>query len=269
MKNIILIIVCVCLSHNLTFAQEVGIKREINNIKRDTTYIYGEATLANKDDAFEMAKEQLHINIELWVKSILPNQKITSVAAKKIDNCCQALSLMRGNLYRAFVYVNKDDIYALLPVNRIAIISDNKGHLETPSTEMVSDIGSQLDIPKADNEQNHTPQLSDSSTTKNLPDKDLLTELFKASTLLEAKALLNSEYYRNRYFYGNVRSTKDSRFIKENNAMLLIFNHSDKCMRAIVKIENTSGSIINLKTGDCDNLANYPDCDAIWIVKSN
>lgn len=268
MKNIILIIVCVFLSHTLTFAQEEGIKREINNIKRDTTYIYGEATLANKDDAFEMAKDQLYINIEIWVKSILPNQEMTSVAAKKIDNYCQQLSLMRGNQYRAFVYVNKDDIYALLPVNRIAIISDKKGQLETPSTEMVSDIVSQLDIPQTDNEQNHTPQLSDFVTTKNLPDKDLLTELFKASTLSDAKALLNSEYYRDRYFYGNVRSSRDGRFIKENNAMLLIFNHSDKCIRAIVKIENTSSSITNLKTGDCDNLAYYPDCDAIWIVKS-
>ena len=266
MKKIVLIIVCMCLSHSLTFAQEEDIKREINNIKRDTTYIYGESTLANKDEAFEMAKDQLHINIELWVKSILPNQEITSVAAKKIDNYCQALSLMRGNLYRAFVYVNKDDIYALLPVNRVAIVSGNSAQLEMPSKKKV-DIVNQLDGSKMGNKQNYAPQLSDPVTTKKFPDKDLLTELFKVSTLSDAKALLNSEYYKNRYFYGNVRSSRDGRFIKENNAMLLIFNHGDKCIRAIVKVEN--GSIINLRTDNSDNLANYPDCDAIWIVKSN
>lgn len=269
MKKVFLIIVGMCLLHTMTFAQEEGIKRDINNIKRDTTYLYGEATLANKDEAFEIAKDQLHINIELWVKDILPDQEITSVVAKKIDKYCQQLSLMRGNQYRAFVYVNKNDIYALLPVNKITIVTENDSQLETHSTRVVSGSGDQFAIPRPDKAQSHTSHLLDSVTTENIPDKDLLVELFKVSTLSEAKALLNSEYYRKRYFYGNVRSNKDGRFIKENNAMLLVFNHMDKCIRAILKVIDASNPIFNLKTGNTDNLANYPDCDAIWIVSSN
>lgn len=236
-----LIELLICISYNCVFAQSEDIKRSINTIKADpTSYIYGEVTYANKDEAFEKAMEQLNIKIELWVRSIFPDQEFSSVIAKKIDNYCQQLTLVRGNWYNAFVYVNKDDIYALLPIN--AIMSSNKqAQFDTPSDD---------ELPNA----------------KDDTDIVFMTELYKTSTILEAKALLNNIAYKKQYYYGSVRAI-DGQFIKKNNAILLIFNRSN-AICAVLKIDNPNSSIINLKTGLQDSLANYPGCNAIWIVKS-
>lgn len=271
MKRVIKIIVCACLSQNLVFAQNENIKKSINNIKCDTTYIYGEATLANKDKAFEMAKQLLYINIEVWVKSILPNQDVNSVAAKKIDNYCQQLALMRGNQYRSFVYVNKNDIYAFLPINNIAITLDNRTESGNQTAEAEYKIVNKPSNTTFVNKQNHIPSspLPNSVTEKYSTYKDLLSDLLKVSTLTDAKVLLDSQEHKNKYHYGSLRSTKDVQFIKENKAILLIFNSSNKNICAIVKLEDSGRSIINLKTGNADSLVNYPDCDVIWIIKSN
>lgn len=225
MKRFIEVLICICLSHNCVFAQSEDIKRSINIIKTDTSsYIYGESTQASEDEAFERAMEQLNIKIEIWVKSIFPNQEFSSVIAKKIDNYYRQLTLIRGNWYNAFVYVNKDDIHALLPMSN-----------EEPS--------------------------------KVEEDSDLvfMTELYKVSTISEAEALLNSSTYKKQYYYGKVRAI-DGQFIKENSAILLIFNQSNT-ISAFLKMDNSSNSIINLRTGSTDSFANYPGCNAIFIVK--
>lgn len=241
MKKIIKFLICICLSHNCVFAQNEDIKRSINIIKTDTSsYIYGESTQANEEEAFERAMEQLNIKIEIWVKSIFPNQEFSSVIAKKIDNYCQQLTLIRGNWYNAFVYVNKDDIYALLPIN--AVRSSNKHEkLDASSKEDPSKVDEDADIV-------------------------FMTELYKVSTIPEAQALLNSNAYKKQYYYGSVRAI-DGQFIKKNNAILLIYNHSN-FISAFLKIDSASKSIINLKTGSTDSFANYPGCDAMWIVKA-
>lgn len=252
---------CVLATYNVAFAQNEDIKNNINNIKRDTTtYIWGETTSSNKEEAFDMARNQLHINIELWVKQILPNQEINSVVAKKIDNYCQQFSLMRGKQYRAFVYVNKNDIYALLPVNSVSVISENKTQ-PAPSSSETMLVNTNHPSIIMNNEDR-------SVSVASSPHENLLQDLFKVHTLSGAKEIINSDKYRSKYYYGNVKSANDGRFIKEKNAILIIYKRHNKDICAIVQ-SNKSGSLVNLKTGKPDALANYSDCDAIWVVKTN
>lgn len=99
--------------------QEVGLDAEqtkvrINEIKRDSTYLYGEATMSTREEADQLAKENLIINIEEWC-SMQPDFESEQIMAQNIvQRGYPSMSVMRGQMYRSFAYVKKSD---LLPSN--------------------------------------------------------------------------------------------------------------------------------------------------------
>ena len=55
---------------------------DINRLKRDKDYLYGEATLDTKEAALQLAYEMLEVEIKNWALS--KNDKISSVLASKV-----------------------------------------------------------------------------------------------------------------------------------------------------------------------------------------
>ena len=76
---------------------------EINRIKRDSGYLYGEATLDQKDAAVKLAYEMLEVEIKNWAANKDP--KISSVLASQVFNYADTIILHRRNMVRAFAYV--------------------------------------------------------------------------------------------------------------------------------------------------------------------
>ena len=81
---------------------------EINRIKRDSEFLYGEATLNDKQAAVQLAYELLETEIKNWAAA--KNSKITSVTASKIFEIADTILLSRHNMIRAFVYVSTKNL---------------------------------------------------------------------------------------------------------------------------------------------------------------
>lgn len=94
-------------------AQKDAVRTKINEIKRNSRYIYGEATMDTLEEAMELAKDFLRSNIELWVSDYYDMADVQKITVENMMSECQELSLMRGKMYRAFVYVHKKGLHTV------------------------------------------------------------------------------------------------------------------------------------------------------------
>lgn len=98
------------------------VAKNINAIKRDTMYIYAEATMKDLNEAFVGARAILEMKVGDWVHSQRPNEEIDVCIVKAKDHLVQ-LETRRGDYYRAFVYVRKNDIMPVTDRNEVAVFN--------------------------------------------------------------------------------------------------------------------------------------------------
>lgn len=300
MKKLLATLLCLT---GLTFAEaqngpetqaQTDIKALINQIKRDTGYLYGEATMQTKDEATALAKDFLNTYIEQWVSEQPDPDKIRSVVATKVVSECEELTLMRGNMYRAFIYVKKSDLIAL---DRSSAIFEHpdQAAAETPeateaqpvtATPPIQEKIESEPLPKA--EQSETTPLApeqeplqatpsapqaaepeDSVVSPAVTEQEATAELFggiptddllRARYLPEMEAILARPSSECRY--GIVGKTTTAASLEK--ALLVIFRPSDKRIEAVLGPKKPDR--INLQTGAPDGTTNYPGCSAMWIT---
>lgn len=107
MKQRILMLLLSCLSITGAIAQNSGITKQINDIKRDGKYFYAESTMETEEEAREAATLMLanYINDYINDKNLPPESKVTEHGLTKV----QCIKGKRGTNMRVFVYVNKAD----------------------------------------------------------------------------------------------------------------------------------------------------------------
>ena len=108
---------------SLLSAQEASVSKQINQIKRNTQYVYSEATMENESDAMEMAYELLIEQVQEYVASKKKLNSSENILIKDIKTKSESISMMRGTMHRVFVYVKKSDIEGV--VNTTVINSDS------------------------------------------------------------------------------------------------------------------------------------------------
>lgn len=84
--------------------------KEINTIKRNEAYLYAEATIVNEKEAHEVATELLLKEVQNYIDSMPNLNKVDNVLVKDVVARSESLVMMRGEMYRVFVYVKKQDI---------------------------------------------------------------------------------------------------------------------------------------------------------------
>lgn len=101
-------------------------KKEINRIKKNTAqYLYAEVTTNDKQTALDLAEESLYAEINKYVAKKKSLNKAANIVTRNTHSAWETITLPRGNMYRAFVYVKKSDI----------IPADNATVTEVPKTE--------------------------------------------------------------------------------------------------------------------------------------
>ncbi len=199
------------------------VKREINKVKKSNAYLYGEANAETEEEAHNIAEEILYKEINDWAakKKKLQGANLVINNKKELQTY---LSLPRGNMVRAFVYVKKSDITA----------SD---HAEVIQTSTANPIGS---LPQS----SITPIYHE--TVRAMAD---CTEYSQ----LEPKLKMEKQTGRIRHYalYGKL-TNPDSYY-------LIIFNKVGKIVAVLSKGPNRT----NVKTGKQDSVINYSGCGAI------
>ena len=206
-------------------------KKEINAIKKNSDYIYAEATMADQQAAIDLAKEILYQNINEWVAKQKKFASASSVITVNTNYSVEDMTLPRGNWFRAFMYVKKSDI---IPAGSVTVMS-------LPQNE-----------PKAEKKQEELEAVKTAT----------LDEALKSQLLACANTGQLSTLLKNLKAEGKVTEYQKLNSILHPNDYIVVIFSKEGVIQAVLSegVERT-----NLKTGLSDKIANYKGNGAIGI----
>lgn len=121
MKRLLIILSLAIFSLSICEAQTVAdVTKNINKVKRDTMYIYAEATMKDLNEAYNGARAILEMKVGDWVREQHPTEGIEVCIVKAKEHFIQ-LETRRGDFYRAFVYVRKSDIMPVADKSEVTV----------------------------------------------------------------------------------------------------------------------------------------------------
>ncbi len=271
----------------ITLCAQQSDSKKINSIKRNPSYLYAEATMETEEEAFNTAKEALMTYIQEYIDSKKSLSNANSVIVKDIANRCERMQMMRGDMYRVLVYVKKNDIIpaansetidrpnsAVVKDTIVAVKADTTA-LKQADTMAVNAVAVDDGLPKV-NEINNKPNVfGNNSEEKEAVEQNMvetaakleiawqqrvIDELLEASSLTEAKAMLNrfkAEFKVKRY--GSYNECKNI-----GESFWLIVENGGGSVKAI--LGPGADERTNFKTMIKDRLGNYSGYDAIWFT---
>ena len=207
-------------------------KKTINSIKKNSQYIYAEATAATQQDAKDLAEEILYEEINSYVaskKKMRINPKIVINNRKELVS---SLALPRGNMFRSFIYVKKSDVLAVENSEMIGNKTSNGETAAATTTPVVSTV---------------TPVYADE-----------VKQVMACSTFDEVKNLMTKLKSEGKIrHFGGYASLEDP-----DPYYLAIYNRQYQIVAVLTPGTNRT----NTKTGEEDKVTNYKGCGAVGFV---
>ena len=237
---------------------------DINRLKRDKDYLYGEATLDTKEAALHLAYEMLEVEIKNWALS--KDANISSVLASKVYDYADTIVLKRHNMVRAFAYVKKSNLKAVK--GKKFTVDVNK---DIPLTKPLSDTPQEEEtvIEKPETQEEPIVEKEEVTQVEQAP-----TEPLVAAPTLAEKVIMELKSVSSFYdLEKKMKPLKDAGDIIDYgkyttmtdpaNSYLIIYDQ-----QAVVKAILGKGveKRKNLKTGVDDSEKNYHGCGAIWFT---
>lgn len=230
--------------------------KQINQIKRNNSYLYAEATMETADEALSLARELLIQQVQEYISEKHKLSQAKDVLVKNINAKSESLSMMRGTMYRIFVYVKKNDIEAIDNVTAI--------NTETNTTQVV--VEQPLPPTPAPKEPTQVSEIKNSTTQgepvteTGLPtwQQQAIEEFLQCTDMSAVKAKLNrmkAEYKIKKY--GTASNCPNA-----NEAYWILFN-ADGSVNTV--LGTGISDRINFRNMTYTVLDNYKGMDALWF----
>lgn len=213
------------------------VTKDINKIKRDTMYIYAEATMKDLNEAYNGAKAILEVKVGDWVRTQHPDEGIEVCIVKAKEHFVQ-LETRRGEYYRAFVYVRKDDIMPVADKSEVTVFE------VAPVESIQSNI------------------LSEEAPAEEA--KSVLELTSDEKQMLQVKSFYEVEpYIKDLKSKGRLQNYgKYASMPVDEDCHLFVYDKQGNISALLRK----QGSVqYNLNTLKEDNVKNYKNCGAIWF----
>ena len=270
---------------NETIAQTVS--KQINDIKRNETFLFEEATAATVKEAREVAVVKLAKILSDYMEEKNPE------GAKKLDDLkdlaegAEEIVTDRGTQKRVFLYYNKQDIDEIAsaalqanirPIRPEQSPKDSKevvsaGEVESQPSETIlkskiEPVVDQQEAPEHVVESvTSVPYLNKSVTDDSLPEwqKRLLAAfLSDGLTLISAKDLVNTYRIENKIKrYGS----KSNIPTHTGQAFFVCADETGKIIAVLGR--DNGGQRLNYITGNYEKLADYDSQNYIWFTLNN
>ena len=245
MKKPFSILLLIVVGHFSLNAQTIAdVSKNINKIKRDTMYLYAEATMKDLSEAYNGARAILEMKVGEWVRQQHPNEGVEVCIVKAKEHFTQ-LETRRGDFCRAFVYVRKTDIMPVSDKSEVTVFE--VAPVVQPNQPTVAPaIIVEESTPV---EEEKTPVLELTSEEKQMRQVKSFYEVEPYIKGLESKGKLKR--------YGKYATMPES-----EDCHLFVYDKQGNISALLRK----SGSVqYNLNTLKEDNVKNYKNCGAIWF----
>ncbi len=236
----------ICLSfiiYHLSFSYAQSIAQDINKIKRDTMYIYAEATMKDLNEAYNGARAILEMKVGDWVRAQHPEEGIEVCIVKAKEHLIQ-LETRRGDFYRAFVYVRKSDIMPVADKSEVTVFEVSPP-AQPNQLQAVPAIILSEDAPI----ENEAPVFELTSEEKQMKQVRSFYEVEPYIRGLKSKGKINA--------YGKYVTMPEN-----EDCHLFVYDKQGNISALLRKRGNVQ---YNLNTLREDNVKNYKNCGAIWF----
>ncbi len=240
MNNLRCAFLCLCsLLCTILSAQTVknkDEKAEINRIKKSGAYLYEETTLPDAQDAIDLAEEMLYEKINQFVADNRKFDNARQIVTLNTNYSVEQITLPRGNMYRAFMYVKKTDI---LPSQNVQVTTIE------PKTQNL----------------NATYEEQPTTTTTSVSSPDIQAEVINTLLRLRRFSELSSVLPQLKREGKISEYARYSDLANANEYMLVVYNR-DGDIEAIL---SDGPDRINLATGQDDSTENYKGRGALGV----
>lgn len=223
---------------------------QINAIKRDTSYLYAEATMAEWQQAYDGASDILEATITDWANKQSFGKNASAYVAKA-KNSTLEIKTKRGKYFRAFLYVKKSDIVAVDKSQTVMVVSPVKKKKALTVTSVgnkgkgdaqQAPIGVESTV-----EEISTPSLTEEE--KQMAAVQNFAEIQPLVKRLQGQGLVDQ--------FG-----KYSTMPTTGTCYLFVY---DKTGKVSATLKRTDGAFTNLATAAADDIGNYKNHGAIWL----
>lgn len=218
--------------------------KKINKIKRDTMFIYAEATMKDLNEAYNGARAILEMKVGDWVRLQHPAEGIELCIVKAKEHFVQ-LETRRGDFYRAFVYVRKSDILPVADKSEVTVFE------VSPVTKP--------------NQMEAKPAII---VTEEMPQVEEKQQVLELTSEEKQMKLIRSFYDVEPYIKGLKSKGKLNAYGKyatmPENEDCHIFVY-DKQGNISALLRKSGANQYNLNSLKEDNIKNYKNCGAIWF----
>jgi hypothetical protein len=228
----------------LSFSHAQSVAEDINKIKRDTMFIYAEATMKDLNEAYNGARAILERKIGDWVREQHPTETIELCIVKAKEHYAQ-LETRRGDFYRAFVYVRKSDIMPVTDKSEVKV-------LEVAPVAKSNKIEAQPAIIVTE----EAPIVEEKQQVLELtPDEKQMTQV---KSFYDIEPYIIGLQSKNKLVaYG-----KYAKMPTNEDCHLFVY---DKQGNISALLRKSGANQYNLNTLKEDNVKNYKNCGAIWF----
>ena len=244
MKRLLIGIILIISGLYVCMAQTADVAKTINKVKRDTMYIYAEATMNDLNEAYNGARAILEMKVGDWVREQHPSEKIELCIVKAKDHLIQ-LETRRGDFYRAFVYVRKTDILPIADRSEVTVFDVSPVVRENEpqaSQAIIVTEDPPIEVKKG-------PELELSSEEKQMKQVRSFYDVEPYIKGLKSKGKLNA--------YGKYATMPDN-----EDCHMFVY---DKQGNISALLRKRGDNQYNLNTLKEDNVKNYKNCGAIWF----
>lgn len=235
--------------------------QEINQVKsQPDTFLYAESTAVSWKEALDNAKYLLESEIESYIKQYGMTDAAGVVA--KSQNHIFELQSMRGDRYRAFVYVRVSDIMTYSGTEQLLVVpvaSDQQSSVQLMTSgeepeASVPDNAQSAPIPQTEGA---VVPVSPPTSAPSMP----LTAL--EQSMLNTDAQHISDFIREGLAKGEIIAYgKYADMPQDVDCYLFVYNRDKKIVACLHK---AGTAYTNLQTGNPDHITNYKGCGANWF----
>ena len=236
MKRIILSILTLGLAM-ASFAIDDRVE-QINAIKKNSSYLYGEATTPTQEESTTLAYERLQEEVFKWVQCDQVELCINSV--KDINQFTDTMMTRRVDMYRVFVYVEK--------VKLMAVVDS------VPPVDSVQIAEVDTAIVKKD-----SVQINETNDSAKMTPNEVLQQIKNAKNFFELKSIMQPLKEQGDIIdYGKYATAQHPEL-----CYLIVYDPAGNISALLGKGDEVRQ---NLKTGKEDSIRNYRGCGAIWFT---
>lgn len=268
MKKYVITLIC-CVAGMGCMAQDNDASKNISTIKRDTTYLYAEATMKDQAEAMEGAKAILEMTVGDWVREQYPKENIELCIAKAKEHCMQ-IQTRRGDFQRAFVYVKKTDIMPVANQQQVMVfqVGPKPESAEQPERKPLMIDPEELESGNTANSQAEQPAPQQPVVQQPKAEEPAEEPMIQLTADEEKMINVVSFYDIEPYVKGLKSSGRQVKYGKyatmpANEDCHMFIYDREGGVRAILR--KTGSKVVNLESGGEDEIKNYKNCGAIWI----